>query len=53
MDKNAEQIGRIERGNHNVSICKLRKIAVALNVSLSELLEFYVSHLYSTSMVQA
>jgi transcriptional regulator with XRE-family HTH domain len=40
MDNHAEQIGRIERGTHNVSICTLRKIADALNLSLSELLEF-------------
>jgi transcriptional regulator with XRE-family HTH domain len=40
MDNYAEQIGRIERGKHNVSICTLRKIAKALNISLSELLDF-------------
>jgi transcriptional regulator with XRE-family HTH domain len=40
MDNHAEQIGRIERGKHNVSICTLRKIADTLSISLSELLEF-------------
>lgn len=33
----AEQIGRIERGELNVSVCTLRVIAKALNITLSEL----------------
>lgn len=39
MDNYAEQVGRIERGQLNVSICTLKKIAEALDISLSELLE--------------
>ena len=33
----AEQIGRIERGELNVSICTLKMIAKALKIKLSEL----------------
>jgi transcriptional regulator with XRE-family HTH domain len=40
MDNYAEQIGRIERGQLNVTICTLKKIAQSLEVSLSELLDF-------------
>lgn len=40
MDNFAEQIGRIERGEQNVSICTLVKIASALSIHLSELLDF-------------
>ncbi len=40
MDNYAEQIGRIERGQLNVTICTLKKISEALEVSLSELLNF-------------
>ncbi|MCG9881630.1 MAG: helix-turn-helix transcriptional regulator [Bacteroidia bacterium] len=36
----AEQIGRIERGQHNVSICSLLAIANALQVPVSEILQF-------------
>jgi transcriptional regulator with XRE-family HTH domain len=36
----AEQIGRIERGQHNVSICSLLAIANALQVPVSEILKF-------------
>ena len=36
----AEQIGRIERGQHNVSICSLLAIAKALQVPVSEILRF-------------
>jgi transcriptional regulator with XRE-family HTH domain len=39
MENHAEQIGRIERGKHNVSICTLRNIAEALEVTLPELLD--------------
>jgi transcriptional regulator with XRE-family HTH domain len=39
MENHAEQIGRIERGKHNVSICTLRNIAQALDVSLPQLLD--------------
>lgn len=35
----AEQIGRIERGELNVTICSLKTIATALEVSLSELVD--------------
>jgi transcriptional regulator with XRE-family HTH domain len=37
MDNYGEQIGRIERGELNVTICTLKKIAEALDISLSEL----------------
>jgi transcriptional regulator with XRE-family HTH domain len=40
MDNYGEQVGRIERGQLNVSICTLKKIAEGLNISLSELLNF-------------
>ncbi|MEQ1553353.1 MAG: helix-turn-helix transcriptional regulator [Ferruginibacter sp.] len=40
MDNYAEQVSRIERGQLNVTICTLKKIATCLNVSLSELLQF-------------
>lgn len=40
MDNYAEQIGRIERGELNVTICTLKNIATALDISLSELLFF-------------
>lgn len=40
MENHAEQIGRIERGKHNVSICTLLHIADSLEVTLSELLNF-------------
>jgi transcriptional regulator with XRE-family HTH domain len=40
MDNYAEQISRIERGQTNVTICTLRKIADCLGVSLSDLLAF-------------
>lgn len=40
MDNYAEQIGRIERGQLNVTICTLKKIAASLEISLSELLNF-------------
>lgn len=40
MNNYAEQIGRIERGTLNVSICTLKQIADALDISLSELLNF-------------
>lgn len=43
MENHAEQIGRIERGKHNVSICTLLQIADSLGVSLSELLNFKVN----------
>jgi transcriptional regulator with XRE-family HTH domain len=39
MDNYAEQIGRIERGQLNVTICTLKKIAEGLEISLSELVE--------------
>jgi transcriptional regulator with XRE-family HTH domain len=38
MDNYAEQVGRIERGQLNVTICTLKKLADALKVPLSELL---------------
>lgn len=40
MDNYAEQVGRIERGELNVSICTLKKIAERLDVPLSHLFEF-------------
>jgi len=38
-DNYAEQIGRIERGKLNVSICTLKDLAKALNVKLSVLVD--------------
>jgi transcriptional regulator with XRE-family HTH domain len=38
-DNYAEQVGRIERGKSNVSICSLRNIAKALNMKLSDLVD--------------
>jgi len=40
MDNYAEQIGRIERGELNVSICTLKKITEALEISFGDLLDF-------------
>lgn len=40
MDNYAEQISRIERGQLNVSICTLKKIAESLEITLHELLKF-------------
>lgn len=40
IDNYYEQIGRVERGQLNVTICMLKKIAESLEVSLSELLDF-------------
>lgn len=40
MDNHAEQIGRIERGQLNVTICTLKKIAEALEMPLGELFDF-------------
>ena len=40
MDNYAEQISRIERGQLNVSICTLKKIAESLEITISELLKF-------------
>ena len=40
MDNHAEQIGRIERGQLNVTICTLKKIAEALELPLGELFDF-------------
>ena len=40
MDDYAEQIGRIERGKHNVTICILKKIVESLNIQLADLLDF-------------
>lgn len=38
MDNHAEQIGRIERGELNVTIGTLQKIAESLNIPVSHLL---------------
>lgn len=40
MDNYAEQISRIERGELNVTICTLKKIADALELPLQELFDF-------------
>jgi transcriptional regulator with XRE-family HTH domain len=40
MDNYAEQVGRIERGQVNVSVCTLKKISEALEVPLNQLLVF-------------
>ncbi len=40
MDNYAEQISRIERGQLNVSICTLKKIAESLQIPIHELLFF-------------
>jgi transcriptional regulator with XRE-family HTH domain len=42
MDNYAEQVGRIERGQINVTINTLRNIAKSLDITLSELLNFDV-----------
>jgi transcriptional regulator with XRE-family HTH domain len=39
-DNHAEQIGRIERGQYNVTICSLLVIAKSLEVKLKDLLDF-------------
>ncbi len=41
MDNHAEQIGRIERGQLNVSICTLKKVAEALEMPLQDLFSFH------------
>jgi transcriptional regulator with XRE-family HTH domain len=40
MDNYAEQIGRFERGQLNVSICTLKLIADSLDVDIQELFDF-------------
>jgi transcriptional regulator with XRE-family HTH domain len=40
MDNYGEQIGRIERGELNVTVCTLKKIAESLEISLSQLMDF-------------
>jgi transcriptional regulator with XRE-family HTH domain len=40
MDNHAEQIGRIERGELNVSISTLNKIAQCFQIEIHELLHF-------------
>lgn len=40
MDNFAEQIGRIERGEQNPSVCTLKIIASALDISMKELFDF-------------
>lgn len=40
MDNHAEQIGRIERGQLNVTISTLKNIAEALEITLQELFNF-------------
>jgi transcriptional regulator with XRE-family HTH domain len=39
MDNYAEQISRIERGQLNVTICTLKKLAESLKIPLHELLD--------------
>ena len=39
MDNYGEQIGKIERGQLNVTICTLKKIADSLDMELHELLK--------------
>ena len=39
MDNFREQIGRSERGELNVTICTLKKLADTLEISLSELVD--------------
>ncbi|MEP6927225.1 MAG: helix-turn-helix transcriptional regulator [Ginsengibacter sp.] len=41
MDNHAEQIGRIERGQLNVTICTLKKIAESLEMPLQDLFNFH------------
>jgi transcriptional regulator with XRE-family HTH domain len=40
MDNYGEEIGRIERGQLNVTICALKKIAEGLDISLPDMLGF-------------
>lgn len=40
IENHGEQIGRIERGEINVSSCTLYKISQGLKISLSELFDF-------------
>lgn len=40
FDNHGEQVGRIERGQHNVKVCTLLEISKALEITLSELLDF-------------
>ena len=40
MENHSEQVGRIERGKHNVTVCTLRQIADALDITLKELFTF-------------
>jgi transcriptional regulator with XRE-family HTH domain len=42
MDNYAEQVGRIERGQLNVSICTLKKISDGLHIPLYELFNFEI-----------
>ena len=40
VDNYAEQVGRIERGEQNVTVCTLKKIVDALDITMSELFHF-------------
>jgi transcriptional regulator with XRE-family HTH domain len=42
MNNFSEQIGRIERGKVNVSVCMLKKISDALEITMSELFDFEI-----------
>ncbi len=41
IGNSGKQIGRIERGEHNVTSCMIYEIAKALKITLSELYNFY------------
>lgn len=42
-DNHAEYIGRIERGQYNVSSSSLYKIALALDITMKELFDFEIN----------
>jgi transcriptional regulator with XRE-family HTH domain len=41
-DLDISQIGRIERGSVNTSICVIQRIAKALNIEMKELFDFEI-----------
>jgi transcriptional regulator with XRE-family HTH domain len=42
IGNSGKQIGRIERGEHNVTSCMLYKLSLALNVNIKELFDFEI-----------
>ena len=42
VGNSGKQIGRIERGEHNVTTCMIYQISKALNISIKEIFDFVI-----------